>query len=286
MRPATFRYLAPRSASEAIAMLAEHGEDARPLAGGQSLVPLMNLRMGRPKVVVDLGNCADLSYIEERGDSIAYGPMVRQMDAQHAALTRAHCRLVEQALALAGPVAVRNRATVGGTLAHADRSAELPAVAAALEATMVIEGAGGRRELSAAEFFLGDLTTEVQPGEMLREVRFPKMAAGTFTTFVEAGLRTRDMALAGVAACVTLGKDRTCASARLAVIGVEPAPARLRAVEAMLVSRRLDAGLIREASAKASTLVEPLTDVHASASYRRHLVGALVAQALEQAMQR
>jgi CO/xanthine dehydrogenase FAD-binding subunit len=231
VRPAPFRYAAPRSSSEALALLAEHGEDGRLLAGGQSLVPLMNLRMGRPGVLIDLGYCADLAYIEERGDAVAYGPMTRQIDAQNSPLTAKHCRLVAQALALAGPVAIRNRATVGGTLAHADRSAELPAVAAALEATFVIESSKGRREVAAADFFVADLTTAVQPGEMLREVRFPKVPANTFTTFVEAGLRQRDLALVGLAACFG-------ASPRLAVIGVESTPVRLREVEKMLVSRR------------------------------------------------
>jgi len=279
MRPAPFRYLAPRSSGEALALLAQHGEDARLLAGGQSLVPLMNLRMGRPGVLIDLGNCADLAYVEDRGDVLAYGPMTRQIDAQRSPLTEKHCRLVGQALALAGPLAIRNRATVGGTLAHADRSAELPAVAAALEATFVIENKEGRREVPAAKFFVADLTTAVQPGEMLREVRFPKIPAGTFTTFVEAGLRTRDLALAGVAACVG-------PSPRLAVIGVEATPRRLVEVEAMLVRQRLDAPLIKAAAAKASSLVEPITDIHASDAYRRHLVGALVAQALEQSQNR
>ena len=267
-------------------MLAEHGEDARLLAGGQSLVPLMNLRMGRPRVLIDLGGCGDLAYIEDRGGALAYGPMTRQIDAQRSALTEQHCRLVGQALALAGPVAIRNRATVGGTLAHADRSAELPAVAAALEATFVIENSQGRREVPAANFFVADLTTHIQPGEMLREVRFPKVPAEAFSTFVEAGLRTRDLALAGVAACLWIGGDGRCSAARLAVIGVEATPRRLGDVDAMLGSTRIDASLIQAAAAKASASVEPITDIHASEAYRRHLVGALVTQALEQAQKR
>jgi carbon-monoxide dehydrogenase medium subunit len=243
----------------------------------------MNLRMGRPGVLIDLGNCPDLAYIKDGGEEVAYGPMTRQIDAQRSSITEAHCPLIGQALALAGPLAIRNRATIGGTLAHADRSAELPAVAAALEARFVIESSAGRREVSAEKFFVADLTTEVQPGEMLREVRFPKLAKGTFTSFAEAGLRQRDLALAGVAACLTFGKDGTCASARLAVIGVEATPVRLREVESMLASRRLELPLIREAAVKSAASVEPLTDIHAADSYRRHLVAGLVAQVLEQA---
>jgi carbon-monoxide dehydrogenase medium subunit len=284
MKPASFRYLAPRSAGEALQMLAEHGEDARLLAGGQSLVPLMNLRMGKPKVLIDLGGCADLAFVEERGDSVAYGAMTCQIDAQRSPVTQAHCRLVGQALALAGPVAVRNRATVGGTLAHADRSAELPGVAAALDAVFVIDGPRGRREVSAERFFIADLTTDVQPGEMLREVRFPKLGAGCFSTFVEVGLRARDMAVAGVAAAISFNRDGSCATPRLAVIGVEAAPVRLRSLEAKLVSRKLDAALIAQVAQVAAGLVQPLSDVHATEGYRRHVVGALVAQALEQAL--
>ena len=282
MRPAAFRYAAPRSTQEVLDLLAQYGEDARLLAGGQSLVPLMNLRMARPGVLIDLGACEELSYIEDRGDHLAYGPMTRQMDAQKSLLTAAHCRLVAQALELAGPVAIRNRATVGGTLAHADRTAELPAVAAALDATLVIERQGGRREVPAAKFFVADLTTDVKPGEILREVRMPKLPREASTTFVEAGLRARDMALAGVAACFTFQPDGACIAARLAVIGVEPTPRRLYEVEAMLASRRFNSDLAREAGAKAASLVEPLTDVHATESYRRHLVGALVERALGQ----
>jgi CO/xanthine dehydrogenase FAD-binding subunit len=137
----------------------------------------------------------------------------------------------------------------------------------------------------AASFFVADLTTDVKPGEMLREVRFPKLPAGTFTTFVEAGLRARDMALAGVAAALAFGRGGTCASARLAVIGVEATPVRLHSVEAMLVSRKLDAALVEQAAREAAHLVSPLTDVHATESYRRHVVGALVSQALEQVLQ-
>lgn len=283
MRPASFQYLAPSTIEDALAMLAEHGENARLLAGGQSLVPLMNLRMGKPKVLIDLNPCSELAYIEKRADHVAYGAMTRQIDAQNTAVTQADCPLVAQALAHAGPVAVRNRATVGGTLAHADRTAELPGVAAALDATFIIEGPDGRRETPAERFFVADLMTDVKPGEMLREVRFPLCDADAFSTFLEVGVRQRDMAIAGLAAYLEMKSDRTCRKARLALIGVEPTPVRLREIEAQVLSRALDAESIRDLARQASELIEPLSDVHASERYRRHVVGSLVARALEEA---
>jgi carbon-monoxide dehydrogenase medium subunit len=269
---------------EALSMLAEHGEDARLLAGGQSLVPLMNLRMGRPKVLIDLNRCADLAYIEKRADHVAYGAMARQIDAQLSPVTLAHCPLVAKALALAGPPAVRNRATVGGTLAHADRTAELPCVAAALDATFVIEGPAGPRETPAASFFVADLATDIQPGEMLREVRFPLCSPQAFSAFAEVGVRRRDMALAGLAAHLELGADRVCRKAALAVIGVEARPVRLGELERQLVARPLSAPLIAQLARQAAAAVEPLSDVHATQRYRRHAVSSLVAQVLEQAL--
>src|SRR5947207_11801144 len=168
MKPPAFRYFAPTTIDEVVRLLGEHGADARVLAGGQSLVPLMNLRIVRPAALIDLNRCPGLDYIERRGSRVAIGAMTRQIDAMNSAVIRENCPLVSQALAHTGPVAVRSRATVGGTLAHADRVAELPAVAVALDAVLVIEGINGRREVAATDFFLGDLTTAIEPGEFLR----------------------------------------------------------------------------------------------------------------------
>jgi carbon-monoxide dehydrogenase medium subunit len=283
MRPAPFRYFAPDSADAALRLLAEHGEEARLLAGGQSLVPLMNLRMGRPGVLVDLGRCADLAYIQKRADCLAFGAMTRQIDAQNSPLTAAHCPLVAQALSFAGPVAIRNRATVGGTLAHADRTAELPAVAAALEADFVIDGPGGPRQVAAKDFFQGDLTTDVKPGEMLREVRFPLMEPKAFSTFQEVGTRSRDMAVAGVAAYLVFD-GAAVSKARLAVIGVGSMPMRLVESENLLVSSKLGETVRERAAEAARAAVDAISDIHASAEYRRHVTGSLVEKALDEAL--
>ena len=281
MRPASFRYIRPQNTAEALAALAEHGAAARPLAGGQSLVPLMNLRMSRPDVLVDLNRCRDLAFIERRGNDLVYGAMTRQIEAQTSALTLRHCPLIAKALALAGPVAVRNRGTLGGTLAHADRSAELPAVAAALDAVFVVDGVEGRREVPARQFFITDLVTDVGAGEMLCEVRFPIAEDDASAIFLEVGTRQRDMALAGLAAQLAMNADRNCRDARLALIGIEAAPLRLREIEDRLRGQRIDSGLIAALAQHLFEQVDPIGDLHANAGYRRHVAKTLLARALE-----
>ncbi len=282
MKPPAFRYAAPRTAREVVQLLAQHGSDARVLAGGQSLVPMMNLRIMRPAVLIDLNRCEELSYIERRGDYLAIGPMTRQLDAHRSPLVRALCPLVAEALEWTGPVAVRARSTVGGTLAHADRVAELPAVAVALDAVMVIEGEGGRREVGAADFFLGDLSTAVEPHEFLREIRFPISPAHAFTRFLEVGVRQEGVAVVGLAVYL----EREAHSVRkvaLVAMGVDSMPVRLSTAEALLRQGGLQAQAIEEACQAASMQIEPMADIYTSAAYRRHAVGNLLARALEAA---
>lgn len=281
MKPPAFAYCAPERVDEVLALLAEHGSDARLLAGGQSLVPLMNLRMARPEVLIDLNRCADLGRIERTPAGVNYGAMVRQVEAERSALTRTHCPLVARALAQAGPIAVRTRATVGGTLAHADRAAELPGVAVALDATLVLERRSGRREVSAQAFFQGDMTTVVEPDEMLRAVTFPATEASAFAEFFEIGLRQEGVAIAGLAAYVAWAAGGGVADVRLAVIGVEAAPVRLATIESALKGQMLTPALIAEARRLAAAAVDPIDDAHATAKYRKHVTGALVKKALE-----
>ncbi len=283
MKPPVFSYHAPAEVSGVVALLAEHGVDARVLAGGQSLVPIMNLRMIRPAVLIDLNQCAGLDYIELRDGYLAFGPMTRQIDAMKSPLVRKHCPLVSQALSWAGPVAVRSRATVGGTLAHADRVAELPAVAIALDAVMVIEGAKGRREVAAADFFLGDLTTAVEPDEFLRETRFPVCEPDAFSSFSEVSVRQEGVAVVGLA--VYLVKDGTkVRKAAIAAMGVDAAPVRLRAAEGELLSRGLTPNAIEEIARIACDEIDPTADPYASAAYRKHVIGAMVKSALQDAI--
>jgi carbon-monoxide dehydrogenase medium subunit len=283
VKPPAFSYAAPKGVEEVISLLAQHGADARVLAGGQSLVPLMNLRIIRPGVLIDLNHCPGLDYIERRGSYVAFGPMTRQMDAMKSSITRANCPLVAQALTFTGPVAVRNRATVGGTLAHADRVAELPAVAMALDAVMVIEGAKGRREVPASDFFVGDLTTAIEPGEFLREARFPVCEANSFSTFSEVSVRQEGVAVVGLAVYLVKDGERI-RKAALAAMGVDATPVRLRKAEAALEARGTSPSTSDEVAGIATAEVNPITDIYASAAYRKHVMGAMVKKALRNAL--
>lgn len=284
MKPHSFQYHAPETLAEVVALLAEHDGDARVLAGGQSLVPLMNLRMAQPEVLIDLNRCAELTGIAQVDGALCLGAMVRQIDAERSPLVAELCPLICRALALAGPRAVRNRATVGGPLAHADRSAELPGVAVALDAVFEIASAEGIRDVPAAEFFMGDMMTAVEGHEMLAAVRFPVAPPTAFGVFHETGLRREGVALVGLAAQVDLQGDGTVASAAMAVIGVEPAPARLRAAEAALTGQRLTPELIETAARLASEGLDAADDAVASARYRTFVAGSLVRKALGEAV--
>lgn len=279
MKPPPFSYFAPRSIDEVMSLLGQHGADGRVLAGGQSLVPLMNLRIVRPAALIDLNRCAGLDYIERRGNQVVFGPMTRQIDAVKSDVVREHCPLVSQALAHAGPVAVRSRATVGGTLAHADRVAELPAVAVALDAVMLIKSSRGEREVAAADFFLGDLATAIEPGEFLREVRFPVCERDSNSVFQEVSVRREGVAVVGLAAYLVKEGGRV-RKAALAAMGVGASPVRLRGAEAALKERGTSAAVIDEVAKAACGEISPATDHYASAAYRRHAIGALVKKAL------
>jgi aerobic carbon-monoxide dehydrogenase medium subunit len=285
MKPARFVYKRPTTVEEVVALLAEHGSDARVLAGGQSLVPIMNLRLARPEVLIDLNRCEGLSEIETADGGLRFGAMVRQWDAMEAELTRRTCPLVSKALSFAGPVAVRNRATVGGTLAHSDRSAELPGVAVALGASLILQSASGQRVLPAEEFFVGDMETAAETGEFLRAAVFPETAPEAFTGFLEVGLRREGIAVAGMAATVMLDERGHMRKAGLAVTGVEPVPVRLKSVEADLIGRKLDAEAIEFACGMVADLVDPIDDAYTSAAYRKVAARSLLRRLLRAAAQ-
>lgn len=283
MKPRPFDYFRPSSAEEAVELLAQQEEDARFLAGGQSLVPLMNLRMAAPPALIDLNGCEDLAYVEVEGDELVLGAMLRQADGEDSELVRARCPLVAQALALNGHPATRHRGTVGGTLAHADAVAELPGVAVALDAEIVLQGPGGRRRISATDFFLGPLVTSIEPGEMLREVRFPCLPKTARTRFLESGIRAHDFAIAGIAASLEM-EGQSCRSARLAAVGVGAVPFRLTTLEEALVSHGLKVSLVAEALAADLAGVEVMENPHASGHYRRRLIETLARQAVEETL--
>jgi CO/xanthine dehydrogenase FAD-binding subunit len=284
MKPAPFLYFAPRSAQEAVALLAEHGEDGRVLAGGQSLMPLMNLRMARPAALIDINRASDLSYIRRDGDWIAVGTMTRQADAEHDPLVHEHCPLLAQAISFMGHTTIRNRGTVGGSIAHADSCAELPTVAMALGAEMVVAGVAGDRTCTADEFFIDSLYTVIEPGEMLREVRFPVMARDERFSFVESGVRRADLAVAGIAARLTLDDAHVCRAITLVALGGGARPIRLLSVEAALLGNRPDAATLAELCEAARDDIDPTDDLQASAEYRREILVSLTHRALTNAL--
>lgn len=279
MKAPAFDYQAPRSVEEALALIGEFGDDARLLAGGQSLVPLMNFRLARPSVVIDLNGLDELSYIAEEDDGLRIGAMTRQAQVERSGAIAGGWPLLAEAIALVAHPAIRNRGTIGGSLAHADPAAELGAVASCLDAELELRSRAGSRRVLARDFFQGAYSTCLEPTEMVTEVRFPRPRQGA-AAFVEMSRREGDFALAGVAATVELDEERRCRDARIAFCGVEPSPWRPAAVEAALKGETLSQDLLAEASALAADAMESYDDVHASARYRRHLSVVLCRQAL------
>jgi CO/xanthine dehydrogenase FAD-binding subunit len=286
MKPAPFEYVDARSLDEAVALLARHGDEARPLAGGQSLVPLMNMRLARPRVVVDLNRVESLAYIRDPNGELAIGAMTRQAVAEQSPRVAGRWPLLVEALELAGHRAIRNRGTIGGSLAHADPAAELPAAVLALDGRLTLAGPRGPRTVEARAFFRGALTTAKAPDEVLTEVALPPTTPRTGACFLEVARRHGDFALVAVAAVATLDASGTCTRARLAFAGVGSTPLRAERAEALLLGRRGDAALFAEAARVVSEGLEPDSDLHASADYRREVAGALARRALACAWER
>jgi carbon-monoxide dehydrogenase medium subunit len=284
VKPAPFEYRSPESVEEAVALLAEHGDEAQVLAGGQSLLPMMALRLARPTMVVDVGRIAELSRMST-ADGLGVGAVVSQRAVERSSAAAAHCPLLHQAVPFIGHPAIRTRGTIGGSLAHADPAAELPAVAAALEAELVLRRSGGERTVTAEDFYLGYLTTARRPDELVVEIRFRAAAAGTTTAFVEISRRHGDFALVACAAALTLDGGGLVTQARLALAGVDTVPLRARRAEAALVGQPAGAAAWREAAAAAASDLRPASDIHATAAYRRHVAGVLTGRALAAAAQ-
>lgn len=277
MKPVPFRYVRPGSLPEALAALAEGGDDAKPLAGGQSLVPALNMRLVRPSLLVDIG-CAGLEGVSVNG-SLRVGATVRQ--AALAGDERAHA-LVREALPFVGHFVTRNRGTVGGSIAHADGAAELPLCLVALGGAVVVDGPDGRRELAADAFFVTHFTTALRPGELVVETVWPLAAPGETSAFEETALRAGDFAQSMAAVVLRRDAAGVVTAASVAVGAVTGRPVRLAEVEALLVgSRGLDAAA--DAGALAARLVDPPGTLHASPAYLRALTGALTTRAIERA---
>ncbi|PYO59076.1 MAG: molybdopterin dehydrogenase [Candidatus Rokuibacteriota bacterium] len=285
MKPVAFDYHAPATVEGAIALLTRYGGEAKLLAGGQSLMPLLNFRLSRPAALVDLNAIPSLDYIREENGEVRFGAMTRQRTIEFSPLVRQRLPLLTEATALVGHLPIRTRGTIGGSLAHADPSAEYPAVLAALDGTVVVRSPRGERALRPAELFQSYLTTSLGPDEILVEVRLPAMAAGAGFAFEEFSRRHGDFAIVGIAATL-VGDGQRCAMARLATAGAGPVPMRLRSAEEILERDGLSEAAVEAAARRAAELVEPDSDIHASAAYRRNLTRVLTGRALRRAKAR
>jgi aerobic carbon-monoxide dehydrogenase medium subunit len=276
-------YEAPGTVAEALDLLAEHGDEASVLAGGQSLIPLLALRLAQPAVLIDINGVAGLSGVSQTDGWVTIGATTREYMAEESATIAESVPLLAAALPLIGHEAIRSRGTVGGSLAHADPAAELPAVARALNAEFVVRGPSGERVVPAAEWFEGYLTTSRGPDELLTEVRFLAARPGTGTSFQEVARRHGDFAMVGLATSVTLNVG-TITDARLAFAGVSDVPARATAAEELLEGERPTAELFDEAARVAAADIDPPSDLHGSAEYRKKVAAALVRRGLREAV--
>jgi carbon-monoxide dehydrogenase medium subunit len=286
VKPPPFEYFAPDSLEEALALLAQYGDDAKPLAGGQSLVPVLNFRLARPAVLVDLNRIDALAGIEADDAGLRIGAMTRQRSAERDALVRRHAPLIAEALPHVAHPQIRNRGTIGGSIAHADPAAELPALALALEATLRLRSAASERTVAARDFFTGLFATALASDELLVEVAVPPLPPRSGCAFEEVARRHGDYALLAVAALVALDDAGRCVDARLAYVGAGPGPLRAAAAEAALAGRRIDDAAVRDAADAAFREVDPGGDVHASAAYRKALARVLTTRAIRRAATR
>lgn len=281
MKLPAFEYACPSTLDEAVALLASHDGEAKPLAGGQSLMPMMAFRVAQPSLLVDLRKLTDLTRIAVGEDGVRLGAMVRWRDIQDdRRLATAH-PLLQAAIAHVAHYQIRNRGTVGGSVCHADPAAEMPGIAVTCDAEMTVMGKSGPRVIRAADFFVGALTTSLQPDEILVEVKLPPWPRGRRYGFQEFARRRGDFAMAGIAVFYDPDGGGKAANARVGVIGVGDRQRRLLKAEAAINGSTIDDATIARASAAASAEVEPQDDIHASAAYRRALTGTLLERALK-----
>jgi carbon-monoxide dehydrogenase medium subunit len=275
-------YEAPTTVAEAIDLLAEHGDEASVLAGGQSLIPLLALRLARPAVLIDINGVDELAGVSAADGRVTIGAVTREYVAEESQTVADAVPLLVAALPLIGHEAIRSRGTIGGSLAHADPAAELPAVARALDAEFVVRGPSGERVIPAAQWFEGYLTTSRRPDELLVEVRFPTAKGGTGVSFTEVARRHGDFAIVGLAASLVLS-DGVISDARLAFAGVSDVPVRAAAAEELLAGQRPSAELFDEAARRATEDLDPPADLHGSSDYRKTVAAAVVRRGLRAA---
>ena len=285
MKPAPFEYYAPLELQETLDLLGRYGDEAKILAGGQSLMPLINLRLARPRVIIDINRLRNLDAISTAPDGgLRIGALTRQRTLERSTNIQEQNPMLAAAMPLIGHFQIRNRGTIGGSLVHADPAAELAAVSLLLGGEFLLKSTSGARLVAAADFFLGYLATDCRPGELLTEIRLPKWRAGEAWAVVEVARRKGDFALVGVALRAELDGADILQNARIVMFGVGGKPQRVEHAEAFLNGRRIDQVLLRELSRVVAEELEPDSDVHASAAYRKEVGGVLVRRALQSAL--
>jgi len=285
VKPARFEYFCPRTVDEAVELLAQYGDEGKVLAGGQSLVPLMNMRLARPAVIIDINRIEGFGDLRERNGILRFGALTRQRAAERSPVVAERCPLLRDALRLVGHAQIRNRGTIGGSIAHADPAAELTAILSALDGEVTARSAGGTRTIAAADLFVTYLTTTLDPRELIVEIRIPALSLGAGWSWMEIARRHGDFALAGVGVVLATRRG-TIAEARIALTGVGPTPVRAGAAERLLVGHAPSDPLWTEAAEAVRTAVTPDGDIHASAEYRKHVSGVLAQRALREAYSR
>ena len=285
MKPPPFEYRVADSVEAAVTTLAATAGEAKIIAGGQSLVPMLNFRLLRPAILVDINRIRGLAYIKDDGGAIRVGALTRHHQLERSPVIAEHLPVLSAAMAHVAHLAIRNRGTIGGSLSHADPAAELPMMALLLDATLGIASPKGRRTVAARDFLLGALSVALEADELVTEIVFPKLPANTGWGFEEVSRRHGDFALAAVAATLTVAEGRISA-ARIAIAGADEKAVRAGEAETLLQGKALEPALLAAAAEAARACVTPNTDLHASSDYRRHLVGVLTAKALTAAWER
>ena len=285
MKPAAFDYVIADSIDMAVASLADGGGDAKIIAGGQSLVPMLNFRLLRPSVLIDINRIGDLAFIEEAGKKIRVGALTRHYQLETSPVIARHLPVLASAMTHVAHLAIRNRGTIGGSLSHADPAAELPMMALLLDAELHIASASGKRTIAARDFFVGALTVDLARDDIVTEIVLPKLPRKTGWGFEEVARRSGDFALAAAAATLTLSAG-VISQARIALTGVGATPVRAAEAEALLVGQALEPGLIDRIIDAVRAAIEPDSDLHASSDYRRHLAGVLAGRAVSAAWRR
>lgn len=286
MKPPPFEYHDPRSADEALALLAEHGEDGKVLAGGQSLVPLLNFRLARPERLIDVNRIGELAYVRRKDGVLRIGALTRQVALEKSAIVAANWPLLTEAIGLVAHPQIRNRGTVGGSAAHADPAAELPVAFTALDATFHVRSQRGARSIAASDFFVTHLTTVMEPDELLTEIEVAPLPERTGHSFTEFARRHGDFGLGGAAVLVTLDAGGVCTRAAIALLAAAPTPVRASAAEQALAGARIDNAAAAEAARAAVADISPTGDIHGSSEYRKDLIEALVRRAILSAAER